>query len=181
MPVDGENGGQRHSCVIDRDRVCVCVRERAEFCVICSLLEQQLALLPSWHCHVNYVQWDSVPWCLFFITLSFCVLSYLLFCLSLFFPHLSLFLLLFLPSSTSIFHYTPPWFLSHPLPPSPNQLTTNIPVTTLILLCISSGYHPLLSKLSQLPCCLRSIKLLHCSEVKHLCNSVVKQIIRLAH
>lgn len=97
---------------------------------------------------------------------------YLILCFSpyLYVPLIRLLFLLFLCFTTP----SPPSFS---LPPSPTQLTTSIPVTTLILFCISSGCHPLLSKLSLLPCCLRSIKSLHCSEVKYSCSSEVKQII----
>ncbi len=96
VPADREDGKQRHNCVT----VCVCARKREPR--LCSLLEQQqLVLLPSWHCHVNYVQWDSLSLDAFFLSLTplFLLLSY---------PP-------FLSTSTSFCIYFPLLFLSPPL------------------------------------------------------------------
>lgn len=154
-----------------------CVWYRAEFCLICSLLEQQLALLPSWHCHVNYVQRDSVPWCHFLSLMPSSSISHPLLCLRLL-HHLCFFLLfsflcmfLHLLSICLFVYGCLPFFTASLIRHPCHDLD---PV-------LHKQWMPSSAELSQLPCCLRSIKFLSCSKVKYLCSFGVKQITSLTH
>lgn len=160
--------------------------ERAAFCWTCSLLEQQLVLMPSWHCHVNYIQWVFLsPDASLYHFLLLLVLSPSLF-LS-FFHHIlplcfsSLILHLMCPPP-SLFYVS---VYSILLPPSFSSFSHwsnhQHPCCSLDPVGISNGCSRSLSTLSQLPCCLWSIKSLHCNKVKYLCNFRLKQIVRLAH